>query len=1142
MAEELDLELLISVTGGLGSWQRVENDGLVYCKTDDTLDCLKDLQRFLRRDDVVRREAFFALGQYGVAKSDLVSLITTYPEDTELVYNALKVVTFLTLPLEPESENPALQVEHMTAVKEAFLARDALAVVVALVAEPLQRHAAGRQSTADANIVQLVLTFLRNLVVLPDCSPTGGSRGVHRSQLRGELLERLLDDSALELLAIMAQHTTRAPLKAEAPLLLEVFDAIFAGVDAAALLDAPPPDPTSRPAQRRRADRAQHSQIQEARAELDRQHRAFEALRHSQGPPRHPRFGGVYVRRFESGQGATLLYSNPRRDDALGPVKSHSMASKQRGVVLGAAGLDARLRGRLAAYVEQFLEGSYEVMMAVLRKELEPGLHISRRTVDDFHRFLRVTRFFTSFVRLREERRHKAEQARRKAAGGSAGADPAAEEEAASPFAAISATMGWETFFMVQMLWLGAADLPPRAPEKDWELQHASLALLKEMLVTLDVAQRTGNAADRKAADRLQRRLLHDDQKESGLLPVLARLIKTFSHKYQPVSHAGDLVEALHLVLRLLERLSRQEAGEFLVKRRAAVRARRRARLRSPSPAAAGEGPAEGDANRDAATQSPVDGAAAGAPAVAEQGEAGGSVGEAGVAAGSGQAASGEEGSVAGAGSAAGGQEAAGGPARGVQGGREGDPFEEAEDEAEEIAAAARVKEVAYDLERRVRQELAFPAVVHFYTWLLQGYATNSDFLNHCISSFLKRICDPKGLNLEPMLYQLSVLRVFERLLADAGFRTRRTAPEAAVEERVREGVAALLFVEMLFWKNARDTEAVRDQYHWQHTYGKDARAQRGHRPGALSGGDDSDAAAPAGAYARDGAGAGQRRRRSKGAAKPGSEPFTEAQKTRLVELFEEHGMHRGYMEALLSGLGGGVRKSAVHRELRAMGLKKGVLMARQRERLRELFEAHEAERDMLDRIADELPGGLKRSQVAAQLRKLGLRRPRQGKGGRAAGALAVSDAEDSASSRRDAKASSDASSDAHSNRSGAAKGPRSRSSGSSSGSSSESDSDDGQAPGQRRPPSCMHPPMLAAGAVGGEEALEDETERLLRELDEEAGATCAQGDENQAPANTLRPEESHQLARKRLLKRAGPPRAVLAPSILEELDSLVDD
>lgn len=37
-------------------------------------------------------------------------------------------------------------------------------------------------------------------------------------------------------------------------------------------------------------------------------------------------------------------------------------------------------------------------------------------------------------------------------------------------------------------------------------LQHASLALLKEMFFTLDLAYQVGNALDRKASDRLQRR------------------------------------------------------------------------------------------------------------------------------------------------------------------------------------------------------------------------------------------------------------------------------------------------------------------------------------------------------------------------------------------------------------------------------------------------------------------------------------------------------------------------------------------------------------------------------------------------------------------------------------------------------------
>ena len=40
-----------------------------------------------------------------------------------------------------------------------------------------------------------------------------------------------------------------------------------------------------------------------------------------------------------------------------------------------------------------------------------------------------------------------------------------------------------------------------------------------------------------------------------------------------------------------------------------------------------------------------------------------------------------------------------------------------------------RLKEVAVDLNQRIRQELAFPAVIHFYSWLLQG---NQHYPCHC--------------------------------------------------------------------------------------------------------------------------------------------------------------------------------------------------------------------------------------------------------------------------------------------------------------------------------------------------------------------------------------------------------------------------
>ena len=51
-------------------------------------ECLKDLQRFLRRDDTEKRPAFFALSKTNIAKSDLVPLLSAYPDSNDVVYNS----------------------------------------------------------------------------------------------------------------------------------------------------------------------------------------------------------------------------------------------------------------------------------------------------------------------------------------------------------------------------------------------------------------------------------------------------------------------------------------------------------------------------------------------------------------------------------------------------------------------------------------------------------------------------------------------------------------------------------------------------------------------------------------------------------------------------------------------------------------------------------------------------------------------------------------------------------------------------------------------------------------------------------------------------------------------------------------------
>ena len=81
-----------------------------------------------------------------------------------------------TLPAQAyKAKSISMQLDVMLDVKDAFLAQDALVVIVSLVAQPLTRHAEGLMTERDTLIVQLVITFLRNLIVIPDSASRSGA-------------------------------------------------------------------------------------------------------------------------------------------------------------------------------------------------------------------------------------------------------------------------------------------------------------------------------------------------------------------------------------------------------------------------------------------------------------------------------------------------------------------------------------------------------------------------------------------------------------------------------------------------------------------------------------------------------------------------------------------------------------------------------------------------------------------------------------------------------------------------------------------------------------------------------------------------------------------------------------------------------
>ncbi|KAG2492461.1 hypothetical protein HYH03_009402 [Edaphochlamys debaryana] len=854
--DHVDWELLMSVAHGLGKWMEDTNTGeKVYVRDKDCIGCLKDLQRFLRRDDPDLRPVFRRLGTWRVAQQDLVPLLCTYAHEPEVTLQAVKVLTYLTMPVDPSSARPEEQEGLVRDVKEAMLHQDALVAVLGLVAEPLAAHP--RMSPEQQGAVQLVLAFLRNLLAVPDeRRAPNAATGSDRTRLQASLLTLLFSEHIMELLALVAQHGGQAPLRREMPVLLEALHEAFRGVTPEQLMAArePPPEPPRRAHREAAPPRVQQQEPQgpqgprqpvpgtgasttsafpaasassasataatssvkrpslaalhkasvarsvedrwpgagprmgppgsgrapptslEQALQAQKRRQALEAAAKMRAAPagasRHSGWGGKFVVSHveDSDQRCTFLTKPAPASTAAKGVKAVILEAPPKFVGPRppasslSASSNAALLWQLRGFADGLLASGYNQMMEVVRREVAAGVGVGRLERPDLLRFLRLGAFFTQYCRLKQAGGRGAGEGQEAApapapakpapkpapastatgADGAApaeptagaGADPPAAAEPSeapdpeSPFSGISGTMGWDTFHLVQGLWVAEADRALK--HKDWELQAASTRLLREMLGVLVVAHRLGTPGDRRAADRLQRKLLHDDMAESGLLPVLGRIMAAFHTARQSRDHAADLMMCLHYVLRMYDRLTSTEPGGFMVK------ARRRTAGRKP--------------RRQQG---------------AEEGEEG-TEGEGGA---------GEEGGEDKEGSGGEGGEEEGGEG-GDKGARKGGkaPLDElaegSDEEDEEEEAEERVVEKPLDLLQKVRSKLAQPAIIHFAASLLACYRQLPACVPRAIASLLHRIADHQHLDMEPLLYQLSVLRVFYVMLADQDLRT----------------------------------------------------------------------------------------------------------------------------------------------------------------------------------------------------------------------------------------------------------------------------------------------------------------------------------------------------------------------------------
>eukprot|EP01024_Parvocaulis_polyphysoides_P002218 TRINITY_DN10713_c0_g1_i1.p1 TRINITY_DN10713_c0_g1~~TRINITY_DN10713_c0_g1_i1.p1 ORF type:complete len:751 (-),score=189.35 TRINITY_DN10713_c0_g1_i1:248-2500(-) len=319
-----------------------------------------------------------------------------------------------------------------------------------------------------------------------------------------------------------------------------------------------------------------------------------------------------------------------------------------------------------------------------------------------------------------------------------------------------------------------------------------------------------------------------------------------------------------------------------------------------------------------------------------------------------------------------------------------------------------------YDLNRKIKQELAHPNIIQFYVNILKNYKQNSQQINHVVIKFLRRISHKDHLDLEPMLYQVSVLKVFLQILEDKSIQknpkffevlyfcrkvTRNlmsyllmssekendkntndqinnVEKDEKIQQIVRQEISSIMMVELLFWKNAKDAEDVREEYRWKKNFQTQNFAEYN-----SDNNDDDDEINDQNNNNVDDDNINNNIPQNSNQVQyltsqqqQLSQKLTKSLKQKILLSFDKHSGKKDWKQLILQDVGQrNLRQKDVVEFLKDQGLKKGRISRQQENFLLMKFAENQMREDVLEFLAGEIPGGYDAKGVKTLLTRLGV-------------------------------------------------------------------------------------------------------------------------------------------------------------------------
>ncbi|OVA16539.1 Timeless protein [Macleaya cordata] len=797
----MDLEGLSTICAGLGILEEDDNGNrTVYTKTEFCLENLKDLQRFLRRYDPQTRDVFKQVCKWNIVLKDLVPIIEHCQDDRDLVISAVKILVFLTMPIEPGSSNIPEQIEYLWGLKASITRNDTVAVIVSLLEGPLENLEREAFTEDDWKLVQLVLTLFRNILAVQDISLQQKASGTATQflSLRDKFIELLFHENVTDLILVLTQHVggSRGYLRQDNLLLLEIFHYIFMGQEPALITKAS--QKGSEVDEDVKASLNSLMSIMEEEKDKRRRTRLRNLDRHTQ-------FSGTFTRLAMDGS-KTLFKGNPGTASHDSLLKSHKVQrGPQKRIAWDSGTLSSSKENILEVlrdFINQFLSAGYNVLMQSIREDIEKEHHAIQNS--DVVVFFQVAQFVTAF------QHHTFLISKPKTVIDTSEtvinkfADSTFQGDICGP---IAATLNEAMFLLVIYKWRSAFE--GLKETNDYKFLSVAGSLMKNMIRMLDLVLKLfpEDSKEPQTARILLYKIFYD-QTDQGMTQFLVNLIKSFDTHKQPKSDLADLIEMIHVVVRLMENL--QARGTLRVSRKS--RRGKKKKIQGDKKVTVDEQLGgdqvniDGDVGKSTCKPSvdsnglleeplanPSSDGKEESTLVPDQVEelevpltdSGNTVDDSAL--------------------------------------KENKQFDHNPDDLEcemgdssEDDPSAATDEVDFKISSLVAT-FANNSIIENLCWLLRFYKSNSTSTNHYILSMLRRICD--DLELSPMLYQLSLLTTFYDILDEQKSSTRKEYANIVsfltnlLRKMLRKMKSQpLLFVEVLFWKTRKECHYINSE------------------------------------------------------------------------------------------------------------------------------------------------------------------------------------------------------------------------------------------------------------------------------------------------------------------------------------------